>query len=269
VDLKDKQNNLKRIIGNYRSALVAFSGGVDSTFLLYTVHTILRDSVMAVTATSSTYSNRELQEAADFAKSNGIKHKFIRSEELEIPEFSDNPKNRCYFCKYELFGKLKQMASDQDFQVVFDGANYDDVKDYRPGMRAAMELGVVSPLKEARLAKKDIRELSKDVGLKTWNKPAKACLASRIPYGEKITILKLDRISKAEDFLNDLGFDQVRVRYHGDLARIEIESSDMNKILSKNLNTKIHNKLKELGFTYVTLDLIGYRQGSMNEVLKK
>lgn len=229
---------------------------------------ILKNQIIAVTATSSTYSNRELQSAMDFTNLQNIKHKIIRSEELEIPEFSDNPKNRCYFCKLELFGKLKKMATDLGFSVVFDGANYDDINDYRPGMKAAMELGIVSPLKEAKLTKNDIRKLSKEMGLKTWDKPARACLASRIPYGEKITPLKLDRISRAENFLEDLGFTQVRVRYHDDLARIEFENDEMKRIFSKNLQTKIHNKLRDLGFTYVTLDLLGYRQGSMNEVLK-
>ncbi|MBU1627419.1 ATP-dependent sacrificial sulfur transferase LarE [bacterium] len=268
MHLYEKQKKLKDIIGNYKSALIAFSGGVDSTLLLYTAMTVLQNSITAVTATSSTYSKRELKESQDFTNTYKIKHKIIKSEELDIPEFSDNPKNRCYYCKFELFGKLKKLASELGLQIVFDGANYDDINDYRPGMKAAMELGIVSPLKEAKLTKKDIRDLSKDLGLKTWNKPAKACLASRIPYGETITPLKLDRISKAEEYLNDLGFVQVRVRYHGDLARIELDKVELKKLFLQDLNTKIHNKLKELGFTYVTLDLVGYRQGSMNEILK-
>jgi len=267
VKLQEKYNTLKKIIGSYESALIAFSGGVDSTFLLYAAKSVLKNSIIAVTATSSTYSNRELQEAVDFTNQKGIAHRIIRSEELKIPEFAENPKNRCYFCKLELFGRLKKLASDLGFQAVFDGANFDDINDYRPGMKAALELGVVSPLKEAKMTKSDIRELSKELGLATWEKPTKACLASRIPYGEKITPLKLDRIAKAEQFIEELGFAQVRVRYHGDLARIELESDELKKIFLKGLNKKINDKLKELGFTYVTLDLRGYRQGSMNEIL--
>jgi pyridinium-3,5-biscarboxylic acid mononucleotide sulfurtransferase len=268
VKQEEKLDKLKEILRSYKSVLIAFSGGVDSSFLVYLAKSVLHDSVLAVTATSSTYSQRELHEAIEFVRSIGVEHKIIRSEELEIPGFTDNPKNRCYYCKLELFGKLKKIADEKGCQVVCDAANYDDVNDYRPGMKATQELGVISPLLEAKLTKNEIRQLSKNFGLKTWNKPAKACLASRIPYGEKITQLKLDRISKAEDYLSDLGFGQVRVRYHGDLARIELESSEISKMLNKDIYKRVHDKLKDLGFTYVTLDLKGYRQGSLNEVLK-
>jgi uncharacterized protein len=261
----EKLDNLKAIISNTGGAVVAFSGGVDSTFLLKVAHDVLGDKVLAVTANSETYPKRELEEAKAFAKSLGIRHIIIETLELEIAGFADNPPDRCFYCKHELFSKLTEIAKANGIEVVFDGSNYDDRNDHRPGMRAAKELGVVSPLKEAQMTKDDIRELSKEFGLSTWNKPSFACLSSRFPYGTKITPDKLAVIGEAEDFIRDLGFFELRVRHHGDIARIEIGKADLGRIVT--FAEQISDKLKTLGFLYVTLELSGYKTGSMNYTL--
>ncbi len=251
------------------SLAVAFSGGVDSSFLLKCAHDVLGDNVLAVTARSSTFPQRELSESISFAKSYGIKQELIDSEEIDIKGYAENPADRCYYCKNELFTKIRKLASEKGLKYMAEGSNMDDLGDFRPGLKAAAELGAVSPLRFAGLNKEEIRLLSKEMGLPTWDKPSFACLASRVPYGQKITREKLGVIDKAEQFLMDLGFRQVRVRHHGDIARIELLKSDMPRIFENGLYEKIYAKLKELGFIYVTLDLKGYQTGSMNSVLDK
>ncbi|HYE09927.1 MAG TPA: ATP-dependent sacrificial sulfur transferase LarE [Patescibacteria group bacterium] len=262
-----KLENLKTIIKNTGGAVVAFSGGVDSTFLLKVAHDVLGDKVLAVTANSETYPKRELEEAKAFAESLGIRHIVIETLELEIAGFADNPPDRCFYCKHELFSKLTEIAKANGIEYVFDGSNYDDRNDHRPGMRAAKELGVVSPLKQAEMTKDDIREASKEFGLSTWNKPSFACLSSRFPYGTKITQEKLSVIGEAEDFIRDLGFKELRVRHHDNIARIEIGKADLERIIA--YADQIVEKVKSLGFLYVTLDLAGYKTGSMNYTLSE
>jgi uncharacterized protein len=268
VRLDEKLELLKKNIEKMESMAVAFSGGVDSTFLLKVAHTVLKDKAVAVTARSSTYPKRELDEAVEFVRSIGIRHIVIDSEELDIEGFSGNPVNRCYFCKKTLFSKIREVAEENGIEFIADGSNMDDLDDYRPGMQAVRELHVASPLKEAGLTKNDIRQLSKEMGLPTWDKPSFACLASRVPYGQEITREKLNMIEKAEQYLLDLGFKQVRVRHHGDIARIEVPPQEIGRFFNSELTGKVHDTLKEIGFSYVTLDLKGYRTGSMNEVIK-
>ena len=262
-----KLDDLKNILRDMGRVMVAFSGGVDSSFLLRVGKEVLGDNILAVTARSETYPQAELEEAKKIAQLIGIRHLIITSEELEIPGFQDNPPNRCYYCKKELFEKLKELAVQEGIDFIADGSNCDDLGDHRPGMLAARELGVRSPLKEAGLTKKEIREYSYVLGLPTWEKPSFACLASRFPYGEKISQEKLRRVDRAEEFLRAKGFKQLRVRHHDGIARIEVDKKDLGKFLQYNLATEVVAKLKELGFNYITLDLEGYRMGSMNEVL--
>lgn len=267
--LDQKFENLKSILRDIGSAAVAFSGGVDSTFLIKVAHDVLGDNAIAVTARSSTYPEREFKESVKYADIIGMRHIVIVSEELEIEGFSKNPVNRCYFCKKELFSKISEIASEKGLNFVLDGSNYDDQNDYRPGMAAAKELKVRSPLKEAMLAKNEIRELSKTLGLPTWDKPAFACLSSRFPYGNEITEEKLSMVDRAEQYLLDLGFKQLRVRHHGEIARIEVALEERKKFFDVNLMDKIAGELQKIGFAYVTMDLKGYRTGSMNEVIEK
>lgn len=269
MTLNEKFDLLKSNIEKMGSLAVAFSGGVDSTFLLKVAHDVLGDNVLAITARSATFPEREFKEAVEFAKSIGAKHEIIVSEELDIEGFSDNPTNRCYLCKNELFTKIKESAERHGIKYIADGSNVDDLGDYRPGLQAIKELGVVSPLREAGLTKDDIRTLSKEMGLPTWDKPAFACLSSRFPYGNKITREKLEMVDKGEQFLLEKGFKQVRVRHHGDLARIEVATSERSKFFDEKLMDSIYEAFKGFGFTYVSLDLKGYRTGSMNETLKK
>lgn len=266
---KDKLYILQNILKDMESVVVAFSGGVDSTFLLKVAKDTLKDNVLAVTASSSTFPEREMKEAIAFAKDINVRHMVIRSEELEIDGFSSNPKDRCYYCKKELFSKMQSIARENGFKFVVDGANSDDTGDYRPGMRASRELGVRSPLLEAGFTKKDIRILSKEMGLPTWDKPSFACLSSRVPYGQEITKEKLNMIEMAEQYLLDMGFKQVRVRHHGDIARIEVSPEEREKFFDCDVMDKVALKLKEIGFSYAALDLLGYRTGSMNEVIDK
>lgn len=263
----EKLGILIKNIKEMDSLAVAFSGGVDSTFLLKVAYDVLKDKVVAVTARSSTYPEREFREATNFAEKLGVKHIVIVSEELEIEGFSDNPVNRCYFCKNELFSKIKEVAIQNNINNIADGSNVDDLDDYRPGMVAVREQGISSPLKEAGLTKEDIRIISREMDLPTWDKPAFACLSSRFPYGHKITKEKLEMVDKAEQFLFDMGFKQVRVRHHGEIARIEVSAYERRKIFDEELMDKIHEKFKELGFRYSALDLKGYRTGSMNEAI--
>lgn len=263
--LETKLERLKSEILRMEKVVIAFSGGVDSSFLLKVAHEVLGENVLAVTAKSSTYPEREFNEAVEFVTDYGIPHRIIVSEELEVEGFSDNPLNRCYLCKHEMFNKIRQIAKDEGYKSIAEGSNKDDLGDYRPGMQAISELGIASPLKDAGLSKNDIRLLSKELGLKTWNKPSFACLSSRFPYGEKITAQKLHMVDKAEQFLIDLGFRQIRVRHHGSVARIEVEEIDFDRFLDKQMRNDVYTKLKELGFVHVTIDLKGYRTGSMNE----
>ena len=260
-----KLEKLKQIIGRFTSAVVAFSGGVDSTFLARVAREVLGDRVLLVTATSATYPESELDEAKKLAARIGATHRIIVSEEIDIPGFSDNPPDRCYYCKRELFMKIRGIAECEGYQAVFDGSNADDLSDFRPGRRALSELGVISPLVEAGLTKKEIRALSAEMGLPTASKGSFACLASRFPYGDSITKEKLARVDRAEQTLRAMGFNQFRVRSHGDLARIEIEPADLDNAWQRRADISV--ACKKAGFVFVSLDLEGYRTGAMNEAL--
>ncbi|MGR3293540.1 MAG: ATP-dependent sacrificial sulfur transferase LarE [Candidatus Scalindua sp.] len=267
MDIEKKLAKLKEVVSKLESVVVAFSGGVDSTLVSKVCYDTLKDNSMAVTARSETYPDFEFQEAQKLAKEIGIKHLVIDTSELAIEGFANNPPERCYFCKTELFGKLKDIAKEHGFLNVADGANLDDTKEFRPGLQASKELDVRSPLKEAGLTKKDIREVSKMLNLPNWNKPAYACLSSRFPYGQSITEEKLSMVSKAEKYLRDLGLIQFRVRHHETIARIEVLPEDIHILTNSPVREELSARFKEIGFTYVTLDLEGYRSGSMNEVL--
>jgi uncharacterized protein len=263
----EKEKKLEDIIKSYKSAVVAYSGGVDSSLLLYLTSKYLgKDKTLALIADSETYPEKERLYAIDFCKKYGINYQVIHTEELKDKRFSQNPIDRCYFCKSHLFEDAIKIKESIGFDIVFEGSNVDDLKDYRPGRKAVEEKGIISPLLLAGFTKNDIREMSKRYNLPTYNKPAKACLASRIPYGEQITIDLLKKIDSAENFLESLGFSVVRVRAHNSIARIEVEEKDFNKIIE--MRGEVISKLRELGFYYITLDLEGFRSGSMNKVIE-
>jgi uncharacterized protein len=250
------------------SLLVAFSGGVDSTFLLAVAREVLpRDRLLGATGTGPTFPEREVAEAKRLASLLDVEHILIDTEEMEIPEFRSNPVDRCYFCKRELFGQFRQIATDRQISWIAEGSTVDDVSDHRPGRRAIKELQIRSPLEEAGLTKEEIRLLSRQMHLPTWNRASFACLASRFPYGETISDEGVRMIDQAEQFLLNLGFGQVRVRLHGQMARIEIPQADIERFFESDLRDRVNQRLRQIGFAYVALDLEGYRSGSMNEVL--
>jgi uncharacterized protein len=267
-DATSKKENLIHYLEKLDSLLVAFSGGVDSTFLLALSHQTLTDKVVAVTESSTTYPSREREEAIKFTKDRGIEHIVFQADETSIAEFVSNAPDRCYHCKKSLSKNLLNIAKEKSISHVAYAANLDDLSDYRPGMDAAREMGIIAPLVDAHLSKEEIRFLSKEMGLPTWDKPAMACLASRIPYGDPITTEKLKMVEEAEDFLADQGFRQYRVRHHGSVARIEVAGSEIKKVTDPELRKNIVEKFRQIGFYHIAVDLEGYFSGSMNRVLK-
>lgn len=263
-----KYDSLKALLVAMQRVLIAFSGGVDSALLLKVAVDVLGENVLAATAVSGTTSRQERQDAVQLAGQLGVHHLLVESQELEMPEFVKNPTDKCYICKKHRFAAMKALADKHGCFYVLDGGNLDDQRDFRPGIRALEELGVRSPLFEAEMTKSDIRQLSQQLGLPTWNKPSSACLASRIPYHHQITPKKLRQVDVGEDFLRELDFSQqLRVRHYGDTARLEIAPDDIQKLASADLRHRIVDYFKGLGFAFVTLDLEGYNMGSLNRVL--
>jgi len=267
-NLQKRLAELEQIIAPYGSALVAFSGGVDSSLALAVAARALpKNRVLAVTSNNETYLPSELDLARDLAASLGVEHLVVNTRELDDPNYASNPTNRCYFCKSTLYSDLARLAEEKGYACVVDGANKDDEGDYRPGRKAARELGVVSVLSRAGMTKDEVRELAKHLRLPTWNKPALACLSSRFPYGQEITPQKLSQVARAEEFLRREGFRQVRVRHHGEIARLEVGPDELERAFA--MREDISAELLDAGFLYVTLDLAGYRSGSLNAALKK
>jgi uncharacterized protein len=262
--MSPKLRKLKEIIAGMKSVLVAYSGGVDSTFLLKVARDVLGSKVLAVTASSPTYPSYEIEAARRMAKRLGARHLIVKTYELSDSRFTENSPQRCYWCKRELFLKLERIAKQNKLNYVLDGSNYDDTKDFRPGSEAAREMDVISPLKEAGFSKDEIRSFSRQLGLPTWSKPSFACLASRFPYGTKITRRNLISVDKAERLLREFGLTQVRVRHHSGIARIEVLKEEIPALLKGKFRDIIVSEFKKLGYDYVTVDLAGYRSGSMN-----
>lgn len=259
-----KLSRLANILNGMESAVIAYSGGVDSTFLLKAA-TLSGMRVMAVTGVSHTMPEQDLRDAKEMAALMNVRHMIIETCELENEDFSKNPPDRCFFCKDELFGKLKAIGETEGYKFVLDGSNLDDLDDYRPGRKAASDHGIRSPLIEAGLTKDDIRRLSFGLDLRTWNKPSSPCLSSRFPYGETITIEALKQVEEAEEFLRSLGFKELRVRHHKDIARIEIREEDIRRMLEPEMRKTISEKLKAIGYRFIALDIEGFRSGSFNE----
>jgi len=267
VKAEEKLKLLKENLAEMGSALIAFSGGVDSTFLAYTANEVLGKNMLAVYARSAVHPGDEFEEAKRIADEYGFRLAVVESSELDDPRFVANPPDRCYYCKQKLFQQLKDIAAAEGIKWVADGSNYDDLNDYRPGRKALSELGIRSPLCEAKLTKEEIRGLSKKAGLPTWDKPASPCLATRITYGTPVSIDILRRIAEGERILKNAGFSRFRLRHHGDIARIELDEKDMKLVLNESVRGKLNDALKKLGYTYITIDLKGYRSGSMDEGL--
>jgi uncharacterized protein len=266
--MQERLAGLETILAPYGSALVAFSGGVDSSLALAAAARALpKHRVLAVTSNNETYLPSELDLARTFVGSLGVEHLVVNTRELDDPNYSSNPTNRCYFCKSTLYSDLAKLAEEKGYACVVDGANKDDEGDYRPGRKAARELGVVSVLSEAGMTKDEVRQLAKYLGLPTWDKPALACLSSRFPYGQEITPEKLSQVARAEEFLRGEGFGQVRVRHHGEIARLEVGPEELERAFA--MRERISAELLDTGFLYVTLDLGGYKPGSLNAALKK
>ena len=265
----NKLNDLKAYLKEKGSIAIAYSAGVDSTFLLKVAHDTLGDSCIAITGISEFFPHKQQNEASDFCKKEGIKQLILYPHEVEDEEFAKNPSNRCYICKHILFSRMKKMAAENGIAYIAEGSNLDDLGDYRPGLQAIKELKILSPLREVGLTKAEIREYSKELGLPTWDKPSFACLSSRIPYGERITPEKLSMIEKAEELISSLGIKQFRVRLQKDTARIETLPEDFPILLDEENRNNIITEFKNYGFKYISLDLQGYRTGSLNEVLSK
>jgi uncharacterized protein len=265
---EERLRELERMVVPYGSALVAFSGGVDSSLALaICARALPKEQVLAVTSNNETYLPSELDLAREFAGSLGVEHLIVNTRELDNPDYASNPANRCYFCKSTLYSDLRRIAGERGYACVVDGANADDEGDYRPGRKAAKELEVVSPLSLAGVGKAEVRELAKHLGLPSWDKPALACLSSRFPYGQEITAEKLAQVARAEEFLREQGFRQVRVRHHGEIARLEVGPEEMERAFA--LREKISAEIREAGFLYVALDMSGYESGSLNAALGK
>ncbi|MFO7889532.1 MAG: ATP-dependent sacrificial sulfur transferase LarE [bacterium] len=266
--VEKKYNELQKILRSLHSAVIAFSGGVDSTFLLWVAKKIFKENITAVTFKSEIIPQSEIEDAKSLTVEFGVKHIIIDSDILDHKPFISNDKERCYYCKKFIFSGLSKIAESHNLKYIIEGSNADDVHDYRPGRKVLLEMNIQSPLAQAGLTKKEIRKLSRKIGLSTWNKPALACLATRIPYGIPITVNKISRINKCEQFLLELGFKQVRVRDHDSIARIEIPNPDLPELLKIKNSSAVVKKFKDQGFNYICADLEGYRSGSMNEVIK-